>query len=60
MKLLIEPHDRQLVGLNNDSNKLKKRPKRVRGIASRLLSKQLQKRELLRMLKVVERPQVPQ
>ena len=55
-RLLIEPHEQLLVELNNNSNKLKKLPKRVRGVASRLLLEQLQKRELLRMLKVVERP----
>jgi hypothetical protein len=41
VRLLIELHDRQLVELNNDSNKLKKTPKRVRNVASRLLSRQL-------------------
>jgi hypothetical protein len=59
-RLLIEPHKQLLVGLNNDSNKLKKYPKTVRGIASRLLLKQLQKRELLLRLRIVERLQVLQ
>jgi exopolyphosphatase/pppGpp-phosphohydrolase len=36
-RLLIEPHEQLLVRLN-DSRKLKKRPKRVRGMGSRLLS----------------------
>jgi hypothetical protein len=44
VRLLIEPHDRQLVGLNNDSNKLKKLLKRVRGGASRLLSRLIKKK----------------
>jgi hypothetical protein len=60
VRLLIELHDRQLLELNNDSNKLKKTPKRVRNIASRLLSRQLQKREQLRSLRVVVRPHVLQ
>jgi hypothetical protein len=59
-RLLTRPHEQLLVELNNDFNKLKRRLKRVRSIASRLLSKQLQNRELLRRLKVVERPQVLQ
>jgi hypothetical protein len=53
VRLLIEPHDRQLVGLNNDSNKLKKMPKGVRGEVSRLLLKLIKKRGLSRGLKVV-------
>jgi hypothetical protein len=60
VRLLIELHDRQLVELNNDSNKLKKTPKRVRNIALRLLLRQLQKREQLRSLRVVVRPYVLQ
>ena len=60
MRLLIEPHNRQLARLNNDSNKLRKLPKRARNVASRLLSRQLQKREQLRSLRVVMRPQVLQ
>jgi hypothetical protein len=59
-RLLTRPHEQLLVELNNDFNKLKRRLKRVRSIASRLLSKQLQNRELPRRLKVVERPQVLQ
>jgi hypothetical protein len=59
-RLLTSPHEQLLVELNNDFNKLKKRLKRVRSVALRLLSKQLQNRELLRRLKVVERPQVLQ
>jgi hypothetical protein len=35
VRLLIEPHNRQLVGLNNDSSKLKKLPKELRGDALR-------------------------
>jgi hypothetical protein len=35
VKLLIEPHDKQLVGLNNDSNRLKKLPKEAREYASK-------------------------
>jgi hypothetical protein len=50
---LIEPHDRQLVRLNNDSDKLKKMLKRVRGEALRLLSRLIKKRGLSRGLKVV-------
>ena len=60
MRLLIEPHDRQLARLNNDSNKLKKLPKGARNAAFRLLSRQLQKREQLRSLRVVVRPQLLQ
>jgi hypothetical protein len=30
VRLLIEPHNRQLVELNNDSNKLKKLPKELK------------------------------
>jgi hypothetical protein len=41
VRLLIEPYDKQLVRLNNDSNKLKKLPKRVRSVALRLLLRQL-------------------
>jgi hypothetical protein len=52
VRLLIEPHDRQLVRLN-DSNKLKKIPKKVRRGASRLLSRLIKKRSLLRGLEVV-------
>jgi hypothetical protein len=59
-RLQIKPHVQLLVELNNDFNKLKKRLKRARGITSRLLLKQLQNKELLRRLKVVERPQVLQ
>ena len=58
MRLLIEPHDRQLVGLNNDSSKLKKLPKEARGETSRQLLRQAQKREQLRSLRVVMMPQV--
>jgi hypothetical protein len=53
VRLLIEPRDRQLARLNNDSNKLKKLPKRARGGASRLLSKLIKKRDLSQSLKVV-------
>jgi hypothetical protein len=53
VRLLIEPYDRQLVGLNNNSNKLKKLPKRVRGEALRLLLSLIKKRGLSRGLKVV-------
>jgi hypothetical protein len=60
VRLLIEPYDKQLARLNNDSNKLKKLPKRVRSVALRLLLRQLQKRELLRSLRIVVRPQVLQ
>jgi hypothetical protein len=56
VRLLIEPHDRQLTRLNNDSNKLLKLPKRVRNVASGLLLRQLQKREQLRSLRAVVRP----
>lgn len=56
MKLLIELHDRQLVGLNNDSSKLKKLPKEARGGALRQLLRQVQKREQLRSVRVVVRP----
>jgi hypothetical protein len=35
VRLLIKPHDRQLVGLNNDSNKLKKLPKELKEDALR-------------------------
>jgi hypothetical protein len=35
VRLLIEPYDRQLVGLNNDSNKIKKLPKELREDALR-------------------------
>ena len=52
MKLLIELHDRQPVGLN-DSSKLKKLLKRVREGALRLLLRQLRKKEQLRSLEVV-------
>jgi hypothetical protein len=41
VRLLIEPHDRQLARLNNDSNKLKRLPRRARNVALRLLSRQL-------------------
>jgi hypothetical protein len=60
VRLLIEPHDRQLVGLNNDSSKLKKLPKEARGDALRHLLRQAQKREQLRSLRVVVRSQVLQ
>jgi hypothetical protein len=60
VRLLIEPHDRQLARLDNDSNKLLKLPKRARNVASRLLSRQLQRREPLRSLREVARPQVLQ
>ena len=60
MRLLIEPHDRQLARLNIYSNKLKKLPKRARNVALRLLSRQIQKREQLRSLRVVVSPQVLQ
>jgi hypothetical protein len=53
VRLLIEPHEQLRVELNNDSNKLKKPPKRVRGGASRLLSRLIKKRDLSRGLKVV-------
>jgi hypothetical protein len=46
VKLLIEPHDRQLARLNNDSNKLKKLPRRVRKEALRLLLRPIKKRGL--------------
>jgi hypothetical protein len=55
-RLLIKPHDRQLVGLNNDSSKLKKLPKEAKGDALRQLLRQAQKREQLRSLMVVVRP----
>jgi hypothetical protein len=55
-RLLIEPYEQLLVGLNNDSNKPKKYPIRARDIALRLLTKQLLLTELLRRLRVVERP----
>jgi len=58
VKLLIEPQDRQLVGLNNDSNKLKKLTKEARGDASTQLLRQVQKREQLRSLRIVVRPYV--
>jgi hypothetical protein len=58
VRLLIELHGPRLVELNNNSNKLKKLPKRVRNVASRLLSRQLQKREPLRSLRLVVRLQV--
>jgi hypothetical protein len=60
VRLLIERHDRQLLELNNDSNKLKKLPKRVRNAALRLLLRQLQKGEPLRSLRQVVRLQVLQ
>jgi hypothetical protein len=60
VRLLIEPYDRQLARLNNDSNKLKKLLKMVRNVALRLLSRQLQKGELLRSLRLVVRLQVLQ
>ena len=60
MRLLIEPHDRQLARLNIYSNKLKKLPKRARNVALRLLLRQIQKREQLRSLRVVVSPQVLQ
>jgi hypothetical protein len=41
VRLLIELHDRQLVELNNDSNKLKKLPKRARNAILRLPLRQL-------------------
>jgi hypothetical protein len=46
VRLLIEPHDRQLARLNNDSNKLKKLPKRVRKEALRFLLGLIKKRGL--------------
>jgi hypothetical protein len=55
IELLNRPLGQVLVELNNDFNKLKKHPKRVRIIGSRLLLRQLQKREQLRRLRVVER-----
>jgi hypothetical protein len=58
VRLLIELHGPRLVELNNDSNKLKKLPKRVRNVALRLLLRQLQKREPLRSLRLVVRLQV--
>jgi hypothetical protein len=58
MRLLIELHEPRLVELNNDSNKLKKLPKGVRNVALRLLSRQLQKREPLRSLRLAVRLQV--
>jgi hypothetical protein len=60
VRLLIKPHDRQLARLNYNSNKLKKLPKRARNVASRLLSRQLQKGEPLRSLRLVVRLQVLQ
>jgi hypothetical protein len=41
VRLQIEPHELWLAELNNDSNKLKKLPKRVSNLVLRLLSKQL-------------------
>jgi hypothetical protein len=55
VRLQIEPYEPRLVELNNDSNKLKKLPKRVRNVASKLLLRQLQKREPLRSLRLVVR-----
>jgi hypothetical protein len=52
VRLLIEPHEQLRVELNNDFNKLKKLPKRVRGEASRLLLRLIKKRDLSRGLKV--------
>jgi hypothetical protein len=52
---LLRPHDRQLVGLNNNSSKLKKLPKEARGDLLRQLLRQAQKREQLRSLKIVVR-----
>jgi hypothetical protein len=60
VKLQIKPPEPRLVELNNDSNKLKKLPKRVSNVASRLLLRQLQKGEPLRSLRVVVRPHVLQ
>jgi hypothetical protein len=60
VRLLIEPHNRQLARPNNDSNKLSKPPKGARKVVSRLLLRQLQKREQLHSLRVVVRPQVLQ
>jgi hypothetical protein len=36
-RLLIKPHKQLIAGLNSAFNKLKKRPKRVRDIAVKLL-----------------------
>jgi hypothetical protein len=58
VRLLIELYEPRLVELNNDSNKLKKLPKRVRNVALRLLLRQLQKREPLRSLRLAVRLQV--
>jgi hypothetical protein len=53
VRLLIEPHDRQLARFKNDSIKLKKLPTRVRREALRLLLRLIKKRGLLQGLKVV-------
>jgi hypothetical protein len=55
VRLLIEPYNRQLVGLNNNSSKLKKLPKEARRDLLRQLLRQAQKREQLRSLKIVVR-----
>jgi hypothetical protein len=60
MRLLIEPHNRQLARSNYNSNKPSKLLKRARNVVSRLLSRQLQKREQLHSLRVVVRPQMLQ
>jgi hypothetical protein len=57
-KLLSRRLEQLLVELNNDSNKLLKLPRLVRGEASTQLLMQAQKREQLRSLRVVETPQV--
>jgi hypothetical protein len=53
--VLKRPLGQLLVGLNNNFNKLKQHSRRVGGIASRLLSRLVQKRELLCRFRVVER-----
>jgi hypothetical protein len=58
VKLQIEPPEPLLVKLNNDFNKLKRLPKEVSNVALRLLSRQLQKREQLRSLRLVVRLQL--
>jgi hypothetical protein len=51
----MEPPEQRLVELNNDFNKLTKLPRCSRNVASKLLLRQLQKREPLRGLRLVVR-----
>jgi hypothetical protein len=60
VRLQIEPHEPQLVELNNDPDKLKRLPKGLRNVASRLLLRQLQKKEQVRSLRLVVRLRVLQ